>query len=435
MLVSNEISHLLTTHIPTNIPTGRNVALNDTFIKNSTKHSGKPTGNKHSDGGGLYLHVTASGKYWRMNYRMDGKQKTLALGIYPVVSLKEARAGRDKAKELLAKGVDPSTAKQEAKEAAKQAAANTYETLAREYHALKADGWSEAHAGKWLRMNELYLFPTLGNKAIAALKAKDVLSALRKVEAKGILSTAQDLQQMAGQVFRYAVQTGRIEQNPAPDLKGALKPHVPKHFAAVIDPSAVGGLLRSIDTYTGTPVTQAALKLSALCFQRPGNIRSMKWDWIDFEDAMMTIPADAMKRTLHGKVNGRPHLVPLAHQAIAILKELQPLTMHSEFVFPGARTAKRPMSENTINAALKRMDFSTDEHVGHGFRAMARTMLAEQMQGIDSEMVEAQLAHGKTGPLGSAYDRAEYIAQRREMMQLWGDYLDQLRVSMGTTLS
>lgn len=410
------------------------MALNDTFIKNSTKHSGKPVGDKHSDGGGLYLHVTASGKYWRMNYRMDGKQKTLALGIYPAVSLKEARAGRDKAKELLAKGVDPSTAKQEAKEAAKQAAANTYETLAREYHGLKAGGWSEAHAGKWLRMNELYLFPILGKKAIASLKAKEVLSALRMVEAKGILSTAQDLLQMAGQVFRYAVQTGRIQQNPVQDLKGALKPHVTRHFAAVIHPVAVGGLLRSIDTYTGTPVTQAALKLSALCFQRPGNIRSMKWDWIDFDDAMMTIPAEAMKRTLHGKVNGRPHLVPLAHQSIEILKELQPLTMHSEYVFPGARTAKRPMSENTINAALKRMDFSTDQHVSHGFRAMARTMIAEQMQGIDPEMVEAQLAHSKSGPLGSAYDRAEYIAQRREMMQRWADYLDKLRAGVGGSL-
>ncbi len=435
MLVSNGINRLPTILIPTNIPTGRNVALNDTFIKNSTKHSGKSAGDKHSDGGGLYLHVTASGKYWRMNYRMHGKQKTLALGIYPAVSLKGARAGREKAKELLAKGVDPSIAKQEEKEAAKQAAANTYETIAREYHGLKAGGWSEAHASKWLRMNELYLFPTLGNKAIAALKAKDVLSALRKVEIKGILSTAQDLQQMAGQVFRYAVQTGRIEQNPVPDLKGALKPHVPKHFAAVIHPVVVGGLLRSIDVYSGSPVTQAALKLSALCFQRPGNIRSMKWDWIDFEDTMMTIPAEAMKRTLHGKVNGRPHLVPLSNQAKEILKELKPLTIHSEYVFPGARTAKRPMSENTINAALKRMDFSTDEHVSHGFRAMARTMIAEQMQGINPEMVEAQLAHGKSGPLGSAYDRAEYIAQRREMMQRWADYLDELRAGLGARLS
>lgn len=400
--------------------------LQDTNCRNA-KHSGKPAGDKLSDGGGLYLLVTASGKYWRVDYTFQGKRKTLSLGVYPAVSLKQARDGRERAKEQLARGIDPSTAKRETRQAEKLAAANTYETVAREFHTHKAEGWSEAHAGKWLRMNELYLFPELGDRAIASIKAKDVLLALRKVEAKGILSTAQDLQQMAGQVFRYAVQTGRIERNPVPDLKGALKPHIPKHFAAVIDPVAVGGLLRSIDCYTGSPVTQAALKLSALFFQRPGNIRAMKWEWVDFDNAMLTIPAEEMKRTKHGKLNGRPHLIPLARQALAILKELQPLTMRSVYVFPGVRTPTRPMSENTINAALKRMDYSTDQHVAHGFRAMARTMMAEQMTGIDPEMVEAQLGHGKSGPLGSAYDRAEYLTQRREMMQRWADYLDKLR--------
>lgn len=400
--------------------------LTDTFCKNA-KHSGKSAGGKHSDGGGLYLLVKASGKYWRMDYTFLDKRKTLAVGVYPAVSLKQARVDRDKAKELLAQGIDPSTAKQESKQAEKLAAANTYETLAREFHKLKADGWSESHAGKWLRMNELYLFPKLGSKPIASIRAKDVLNALRKVEEKGILSTAQDLQQMAGQVFRYAVQTGRIEQNPVPDLKGALKPHVGKHFAALIDPVAVGGLLRSIDAYSGTPVTQAALKLSALFFQRPGNIRAMRWEWIDFDKAMLTIPAADMKRTVHQKVNGRAHLIPLAQQAVAILKALYPLTMRSVYVFPGARTATRPMSENTVNAALRRMDYSSDEHVGHGFRAMAETMLYEQFHGIDKAMVDAQLGHGKSGPLGSAYDRAEYMPQRREMMQRWADYLDTLR--------
>ena len=403
------------------------MALNDTFIKNSTKHSGKSTGNKHSDGGGLYLHVTKSGKYWRMNYRILEKQKTLALGIYPTVSLKKAREGRDKAKEMLAQGIDPSRQKQENKQAERLAATNTYETVAREFHSLKSVGWSEAHAGKWLRMNELYFFPQLGSHAIASIKTKDLLNALRKVEAKGILSTAQDLQQIAGQVFRYAVQTGRIERNPAPDLKGALKPHVPKNYAAVVEPLAVGGLLRSIDGYIGSPVTRTALQLSALFFQRPGNIRTMKWAWIDFEDSMLTIPPVEMKRTQHGKINGKPHLIPLASQALALLKELQPLTMRSVYVFPGVRTGSRPMSENTLNAALKRMDYKTDEHVSHGFRAMARTMMVEQMTGIDPDMVEAQLDHRKSGALGGAYDRAEYISQRRTMMQRWADYLDKLR--------
>jgi len=402
------------------------VSLNDTFIKNSTKHSGRPSGDKHSDGGGLYLHVTAAGKYWRMNYRLAGKQKTLALGIYPTVTLSQARKGRQDAKTLIAQGIDPSTAKQDAKQAEKLAAANTYEAVAREFHQIKAESWSESHGVKWLRMNELYLFPEIGLMPIASIRGKAVLDALRKVEAKGILSTAQDLQQMVGQVFRYAVQTDRVEQNPVPDLKGALKPHIAKHFAAVIEPVAVGGLLRAINAYTGQPATVAALKLSAMLFQRPGNIRAMEWAWVDLNNAMLTIPPTEMKRTLHQKVNGKPHLIPLATQAIEIFKALQPLTGQGRYVFPGARSFQRPMSEGTINAALRRMDFGTDDHVAHGFRAMARTMLAERMKGIDKEMVEAQLGHGKTGPLGSAYDRAEYREQRLEMMQTWADYLDKL---------
>jgi len=404
------------------------MSLNDTFIKNSTRYSGRPSGDKHSDGGGLYLHVTAAGKYWRMNYRLYGKQKTLSLGVYPSISLAQARKGRDEAKKLIAQSIDPSAAKQEARQADKLAAANTYETVAREFHKLKAESWSESHAVKWLRMNEMYLFPEIGPMPIASIRAKAVLDALRKVEAKGILSTAQDLQQMAGQVFRYAVQTDRIEQNPVPDLKGALKTHIAKHFAAVVDPVSVGSLLRAIDAYTGQPTTRAALKLSALFFQRPGNIRAMEWAWVDLGNAMLTIPPAEMKRTLHQKANGRPHLVPLADQAIEILKTLQPLTGHGRYVFPGARSFKRPMSEGTINAALRRMDFGTDDHVGHGFRAMARTMLAERMKGIDEGMVEAQLGHGKSGPLGSAYDRAEYMEQRLAMMQTWADYLDKLRI-------
>lgn len=402
--------------------------LNDTFIKNSTKYSGAPSGDKHSDGGGLYLHVKASGKYWRMNYRWLGKQKTLALGTYPAVSLKKAREGRDLAKEQLAEGIDPSNAKQEAKQAEKQAATNTFELIAREFHAVKAEGWSEAHATKWLRMCELYLFPTIGRMPVESIKAKHLLAALRKIEAKGILSTAQDVQQMAGQVFRYAVQTGRAEQNPAPDMKGALKPHVAKHFAAVLDPVEAGALLRAMDDYTGQPTTRAALKLSALLFQRPGNIRAMEWSWIDFDNAMITVPSIGMKRTIHGKVNGKPHLIPMASQAIDILKALQPLTGHGRYVFPGARSHDRPMSDGTINAALRRLDYGTDDHVAHGFRAMARTMLDERIKGIDREMVEAQMGHGKSGPLGSAYDRAEYMDQRRAMMQTWADYLDKLRV-------
>ncbi|MDP3521396.1 MAG: integrase arm-type DNA-binding domain-containing protein [Hydrogenophaga sp.] len=400
--------------------------LKDTFVR-QVKATGKPTGDKYADGDGMYLLVKPSGKYWRMDYRHLGKRKTLSIGTYPEVPIVKARERRAEARELLAAGIDPSNAKQEAKQAEKQAATNTFELVAREFHAVKAEGWSEGHATKWLRMCELYLFPTLGRMPVESIKAKHLLAALRKVEAKGILSTAQDVQQMAGQVFRYAVQTGRAEQNPAPDMKGALKPHVAKHFAAVLDPVEAGALLRAMDNYTGQPTTRAALKLSALFFQRPGNIRAMEWSWIDFDNAMITVPSVDMKRTVQGKVNGKAHLIPMASQAIEILKSVQPLTGHGRYVFPGARSHDRPMSDGTINAALRRLDYGTDDHVAHGFRAMARTMLDERIKGIDREMVEAQMGHGKSGPLGSAYDRAEYMDQRRAMMQTWADYLDKLR--------
>lgn len=403
------------------------MALTDTFVR-QVKHSGKPAGDKYTDGGGMYLLVKAAGKYWRMDYTHNKKRKTLSIGVYPATSLAQARKKRDAAREQLAQDIDPSAAKGEERQAKAIAATNTYETVAREFHKVKAGGWSEGHAFKWLRMNELYLFPEIGHLPLPKIKTSILLKALRKVEAKGILSTAQDLQQITGQVFRYAVQTERIEQSPVGDLKGALKPHVAQHFAATLDPIKAGELLRAIDGYSGHVTTKAALKLSALFFQRPGNIRAMEWAWLDLDAAMLTIPPADMKRTLHQKANGKPHLVPLARQAVAILKDIQPLTGSGRYVFPSVRTSQRPMSDGTINAALRRLDFGSDDHVGHGFRAMARTMIAERLSGIPDAMVEAQLGHGKSGPLGSAYDRAEYRPQRQKMMQTWADFLDKLRV-------
>lgn len=403
------------------------MALNDTFIKQA-KPSGKPAGDKHTDGDGMYLLIKPTGgKYWRMDYTIHGKRKTLAIGVYPATSLAQARKLRLSAREQIAQGIDPSAAKQEAKQAHKLAAANTFETVAREFHQLKADTWSESYAAKWLRLQELYLFPEIGRLPIDAIKPPTLLKALRKVEAKGILSTCEDLKQSAGQVFRYGVQTGRCERDIAADLRGALKPYVTRHFSAVLEPAQAGELLRAIDGYTGQPVTRAALKLAALIFQRPGNIRNMEWAWVDLDKAMVTVPPEAMKRKKADKINGKPHLIPLATQAVEILRELHPLTSRSRYVFPGARSLARPMSENTMNAALKRLDFGTDDHVSHGFRAMARTMIAERLHGIPEALVEAQLGHGKSGPLGSAYDRAEYLEQRRLMMQTWADYLDKLR--------
>ena len=403
------------------------MALTDTFVR-QMKHTGKASGDKHADGGGMYLLVKASGRYWRMDYTHASKRKTLALGVYPEVSLAKARKRREEARELLAEGLDPSAAKKAEKLATRVAAVNTFEAVAREFHATQASGWSPRYATRWIERMEKDLFPYIGRLTLPAITAPVLLDALRKVEKRGANETAHTLCQTAGQVFRYGVQTGRCERSPVTDLHGALKPIVVKHMAAVLEPAKAGELLRAIDGYTGQPMTKAALALSALLFQRPGNIRQMEWTWIDFDKALLTIPSQDMKRRLAQKLNGRPHFVPLAPQAIAILKELQPLTGHGRYVFPSLRTGERAMSDNTINAALRRMGFASDEMSAHGFRAMARTLMIERIPGISADVIEAQLAHGKSGPLGAAYDRAEFMEQRRRMMSEWADYLDKLRM-------
>jgi len=404
------------------------MALTDTFVKQVKWAGINKAGDKHSDGGGMHLLVKPTGgKLWRMDYRFAGKQRTLSIGTYPEVTIAKARKRREEAREMLADGKDPNEAKREAKMAGVIAAANTFEHVALEYHGVKAEGWSQKYADKWLSGMKTYLFTALGNRPISTITAPDLLGVLRLVEKRGILETAHTLKQNAGQVFRYGIQTGRCERNPAADVTGALKPVTTKHMAALLEPKRVGELLRAIDAYTGQPTTRVALALSALLFQRPGNIRQIEWAWVDLDKAMMTIPASEMKRSVHGKVNGRPHFVPLAKQAVELFRELQPLTGGRAYVFPSLRTGSRPMSNMTINGALRRMGFTGDEMSAHGFRAMARTLIAEQLLGIAPDVIEAQLAHGKRGPLGMAYDRAEYIAQRQQMMQRWADYLDQLR--------
>jgi len=403
------------------------MALTDTFVKN-VKHTGSPAGDKHTDGAAMYLLVNAGGKYWRMNYRFAAKRKTLALGVYPAVSLAKARQRRDKARELLADGVDPSTAKKGEKQAQATAAANTFELVALEFLATKADSWTPTYAAKWLRGMTKDLFPYVGSLPLASITPPMLLEALRKCEKRGAIESAHTLRQTAGQVFRYGIQTGRCERSPATDLQGALKPVNVKHMAAILEPVKVGELLRAIDAYSGQPMTRAALALSALLFQRPGNVRQMEWAWVDFEGSMLTIPSQDMKRRKHQKINGRPHLVPLAPQAVTYLKELQPLTGSGRYVFPSLRTGERPMSDNTVNAALRRMGFNKDEMSAHGFRATARTLMIERVPGISAEVIEAQLAHGKSGPLGMAYDRAEFMEQRRKMMTEWANYLDKLRI-------
>ena len=402
------------------------MALTDTFIKN-LKWAGAPAGEKHTDGQGLYLLVKATGKYWRMNYRFAGKQKTLAIGVYPAVTLAKARQRRDKARELLADGIDPSKAKQVEKQAQVFAAANTFELVAREFLVAKTEAWTPMYAAKWLRAMTKDLFPYIGSLPLASITAPMLLEALRKCEKRGAIESAHTLRQTAGQVFRYGIQTGRCVSSPAADLQGALKPVNTKHLAAILEPVKVGELMRSIASYTGQPMTRVALVLSALLFQRPGNIRQMEWAWVNFDNAMLTIPSQDMKRRKHQKVNGRPHFVPLAPQALTALQEMQPLSGHGRYVFPSLLTGERPMSDNTVNSALRRMGYTNSEMTAHGFRATARTLMIERLPGVSADVIEAQLAHGKSGPLGSAYDRAEFMDQRRKMMVEWADYLDKLR--------
>jgi len=401
--------------------------LTDADCRNATCPEGKPRA-RLADAGGLYLEVTPNGaRRWFVKYRFGGKERRLAVGNYPGVSLKDARKARDDARKTREGGADPVQARQLERAAASASSATTFEAVAREFHQTKAPGWSHAHAEKWLRLVEKDLFPWLGTLPLADVSAPVLLAALRRVEARGADNIAHELRQCAGQVFRFGIATGRCERNPAIDLAGALKPSRVRHAAAILDPVQAGALLRDIAGYAGQPLTRAALTLSALVFQRPGNIRAMEWGEVDTDAALWTIPAAKMKRTVHGKTNGRPHLVPLAPQALAVLEELRPLSGHGRYVFPSLLTGERCMSENTIRAALRRMGYTNDEMTAHGFRAMARTLIGERLPGIHQDVIEAQLAHGKAGPLGMAYDRAEYMEQRRQMMQAWADYLDRLR--------
>jgi integrase len=381
-----------------------------------------------TDAAGLYLEVSPAGsKRWFWKFYPDGKESRLALGSYPDVSLKAARAVRDDARKTRQTGANPVQKRKADKIASAASSATTFEAVAREFFAAKNAGWSPAYAARWIGRMEKDLFPLIGSLPLADVSAPILLDTLRRIEKRGALDTAHTLRQTAGQVFRYGIQTGRCERSPAPDLHGALKPVTVKHMAALLEPGKAGELLRAIDAYAGHPVTRAALTLSALLFQRPGNIRAMEWAEVDIDAAMWTIPASKMKRTVHGKVNGRPHMVPLAPQALAIFAVLRPLTGHGRFVFPSLLTGERCMSENTIRAALRRMGYTNDEMTAHGFRAMARTLMIERLPGISADVIEAQLAHGKSGPLGMAYDRAEFMEQRRTMMSAWADYLDALR--------
>lgn len=405
--------------------------LTDIDCKNATCPEGK-TRHRLTDGEGLYLEVSPSGtKRWFWKFYPNGKESRMALGPYGKgsgeLTLKAARAARDDARKLHKSGANPVQARSAERILKRASASVTFQAVAEEFHTKQAPGWSDSHAKQWLRCCQKDLFPRIGTLPLRDVSAPVLLDALRRVEARGATQLVRDLREFAGQVFKYGIQTGKCDGNPARDLVGAFKPHVVKHAAALLTPSAIGGLLRAIDCYQGQPTTKAALLLSALIFQRPGNIRQLEWTWIDLETAVLTIPSANMKRKKDAKVNGRPHLVPLCTQALAVLRDIHPISGHGRYVFPSIRTGLKPMSENTVNAALRGMGYDSDEMSAQGFRAMARTVLRENVKGIDPEVIEAQLAHEKSGPLGGAYDRAEYMVFRGELMQTWANYLDGLR--------
>ncbi|PXX15214.1 integrase [Paraburkholderia tropica] len=372
-----------------------------------------------TDGSGMYLEVSpAGGKYWRFKYRFAGKEKRLALGVYPEVSMKEARARRDEARRLLANDVDPGIERKVQKAATVERAANSFEAVAREWFARHSPGWAKTHADKIIARLEKDVFPWLGGRPIAEIKAPEVLAVLRRVEARGALDTAHRVHQNCGQVFRYAVATGRAERDASSDLRGALPAARHTHFAALTEVSEVAGLLRALDGFKGTFVVQCALRLAPLLFVRPGELRTAEWEQFDLEKAQWRYTVSKTKTE---------HLVPLATQALTILQELQALTGHRQYVFPG-RDVKKPMSGAAINAALRRMGFDTKTEItGHGFRAMARTILHEELR-FPSEVIEHQLAHKVADALGTAYNRTKFISDRVVMMQKWADYLDELKV-------
>jgi integrase len=394
------------------------MALSDTAIR-TAKPADKPR--RLFDGGGLYLEVSpAGGKLWRLKYRHGGKEKRLALGAYPDTGLKDARDKRDAARKLLAAGVDPGEQRKAAKAAGDERAANSFEVVAREWHAKQSATWVELHASRIMLRMENDVFPWLGSRPIADVTAKEVLATVNRIVDRGAVESAHRVLQNCGQVLRYAIATGRAERNPAADLRGALPPVKQSHLAAIIEPNAIGGLLRAMDAYNGSLVTKCALRLAPLVFVRPGELRQAEWAEFDLDAAQWNIPAAKMKMR-------EPHLVPLAPQAVAILRELHALTGRGRYVFPSARSPQRPMSNNAVLSALRRMGYATDEMSGHGFRAMARTVLDEVLH-FRPDYIEHQLAHAVKDPNGRAYNRTAHLPERRKMMAAWADYLDTLKV-------
>jgi integrase len=393
--------------------------LTDKEIKNAKAGDRDFT---HYDARGLSILVRPTGaKVWRFKYRFNGKANLLSLGRYPDVPLKLARERRDEARTLLASGVDPSAQRKSeaiAKRTAATATTDTFEFVAREWFAKFSGKWALSHSEKVIRRLERNLFPWIGSKPIADIEPTDVLACLTRIE-KRTADTAHRAMQNASQVFRYAVATQRVKRDPTVDLRGALAPLTKNHFASITEPGEVGQLLRAIDGYIGMAATTAALKLAPLVFVRPGELRAARWADVDLDAAEWRYMVSKTKTA---------HIVPLSTQAVSVLRDLAPLTGRDEYVFPSVRSIRRPLSENTINAALRRLGYDSNMMTGHGFRAMARTILDEQL-GFRPDFIEHQLAHAVRDPNGRAYNRTAHLPERRKMMQAWADYLGELRAN------
>ncbi len=371
---------------------------------------------KVSDAGGLYIEVTPKGgKRWRFKYRFNNKEKLLSLGIYPDIGLKEARERRDSYRNQIANGTDPAeTRKAERQSIGDQ---NSFEVIAREWFSKFSVDWSTDHAKRSLGRLEKDIFPWIGKEAINELKPPKLLSVFRRIESRGAIESARRAHQICSQIFRYAVRTGRAENDPTIVLQGAIPPTKVKHHASITEPVAIGGLMRAISGYEGAAVTISALKLAPYVFVRPTELRNAEWSEIDLDNAEWRIPAEKMKMKA-------VHIIPLSEQAITILRGIEPLTGRGKYVFPSSRTTSRPMSNNTINGALRRLGYSKDEMTGHGFRSMASTLLNEQ--GWNRDAVERQLAHSERDGVRAAYNYAQYLPERKKMMQSWANYLDGL---------
>ncbi len=397
--------------------------LTDTLCKSTTC----PVDKKHvrlPDSGGMYLHITpAGGKYWRLKYRFEGKEKLLALGVYPDVTLKEARVKREAAKDQLSKKQDPSQIRRIEKLTQTSSEGLTFKDVALDWHKTRVKGWSAVHAERTLRQLERDLFPLLGNRPIKEITGKEILATLQKVEERGAIETADRGLMICRQVWTFVALDGVPDATRG--IKEKLAPYRGKNFAAIIDPQRFGELLRAIDHYKGGVIVRTALKLAPMLFQRPLNLRTMQWAHLDLDDGLWTIPSSDMKRSKAEKEQGEPHYVPLPKQAVALLKDLQPYTGHGIYVFHGQRQHDRPISDNSVRTALYSLGYG-QEQSWHGFRSSGRTMLAEQLD-VNPLYLEAQLAHAVKDANGRAYNRTQYLKQRREVMTQWADYLDDLK--------